>query len=464
MGLEEALKKIEELLLVNAALIEENRKLRTRIEELEACAGKSSKTSDKPPSSDSPYKKQGRRHGPSRKPGGVKGHKGHHRQLLDASLVDGEQERYPSHCIHCGEGLSQAASEGTFCQDVVELPETMAAEVPRYRLHKVRCRHCGKRSAAQGPKSPFGPRLQAACALLAGRYRLSKRSVAQLVQELFGVHMSPGTVCRLERRTSAALAPLWEEARQHVKSSALCFADETPWYRSHTLAWMWAAMTREVVVYRIDARRNRAACEALLGTPEETESFLHADRFSVYGNWPLTRRQYCWAHLLRTFRSFAQAVQAASARIGQALVSATEDMFRIYHKACTGELSQEVALSHYPRIKGRVHRAFEEGKQASCKRLRALSKTLLQNSQALWNFTQVPPGLIDPTNNHAERMMRPAVIYRKVSLGTQSQHGERFVERILSFVQSLTLQKRKPFEELGSLLQNPESTPSLLPA
>src|SRR5688572_26820529 len=132
-----------------------------------------------------------------------------------------------------------------------------------------RCLACGKRTRAElpagVPRRPFGARLTAVVAQLSGRYRLSRREVRQLLQDLWQVRVSLGAVVRQEQAQSAALAPIVEEAQAAVQQAAVVNMDETGWRQEQRRAWLWTVVTAERTVFWIDRSRGGAAIEALLG-------------------------------------------------------------------------------------------------------------------------------------------------------------------------------------------------------
>src|SRR5437764_11418783 len=121
-----------------------------------------------------------------------------------------------------------------------------------------RCPACGKRTRADlppgVPRRPFGVRLTAVIALLSGRYRLSRREVEQLLQDLWQVRVSLGAVVRQEQAQSAALAPVVAEARTAVQQASVVNMDETGWRQEQQRAWLWTVVTTALTVFRIDRR------------------------------------------------------------------------------------------------------------------------------------------------------------------------------------------------------------------
>src|SRR5919202_2385325 len=156
------------------------------------------------------------------------------------------------------------------------------------------CPACGKRTRAELPagvsRRPFG-------ALLTGRYRLSRREVRQLLQDLWAVRVSLGAVVRQEQAQSAALAPVAEEVRAAIQQAAVVNMDETGWRQEQRRAWLWTAVTAELTVFRIDRNRGGAAIEALLRA--EFAGVVGSDRWSAYSRFPAERRALCHAHMKR---------------------------------------------------------------------------------------------------------------------------------------------------------------------
>src|SRR5262249_4650365 len=178
--------------------------------------------------------------------------------------------------------------------------------VTEYQMAVRRCPACGKRTRADlpvgVPRRSFGVRLTAVMALLSGRYRLSRREVRQLLQDLWAIKLSLGAVGRQEQAQSAAVAPVVAEARAAVQEASVVNIDETGWCQEQERAWLWTVVTATLSVFRIDRSRGGAALEALLGP--DFAGVVGSDRWSAYNRFPAERRALCWAHLKRAFQAF----------------------------------------------------------------------------------------------------------------------------------------------------------------
>jgi transposase len=281
--------------------------LQERIRELEARLGQTSVNSSRPPSSDPPQAPARPKAPPSsRKRGGQPGHRGAFRALLPVEQVDEVVAVVPECCRHCGQPFPEAAARHrgrVWRHQVVELLP-LAVRVTEYQMVVRRCQVCGKRTRADlpagVPRRPFGARVTAVIALLSGRYRLSRREVRQLLQDLWAVRVSLGAVVRQEQAQSAALAPVVEEARAAVQEAAVVNMDETGWRQEPRRAWPWTAVTAELTVFRIDRGRGGAAVEALLGPA--FAGVVGSDRWSAYSRFAAEQRALCYAHLKRDFQ------------------------------------------------------------------------------------------------------------------------------------------------------------------
>jgi transposase len=289
----------------NAALRVENGALHERIRELEARLRQTSANSSRPPSSDPPEAPVRPKTPPSgRKRGGQPGHRGTHRALLPDEQVDEVIVVVPEACPHCQQPFPESSGHRrgrVWRHQVVELLP-LAVRVTEYQMVARRCPACGKRTRADlppgVPRRAFGARLTAVIALLSGRYRLSRREVRQILQDLWQVRVSLGAVVRQEQGQSAALAPVVEEARAAVQQAAVANVDETGWRAEQQRGWLWTAVTAGLTVFRIDRRRGGAVVEALLGT--EFSGVVGSDRWSAYNRFPAERRALCYAHTIRT--------------------------------------------------------------------------------------------------------------------------------------------------------------------
>ena len=274
------------LRLENAALCAQNAALHERVRDLEARLGQNSSNSSRPPSSDPPQASGNAKAPPSgRKRGGQPGHRGTFRVLLTSEQVDRVVCIVPEVCRHCQRPFPSTEPQRrarVWRHQVVELL-TLAVHVTEYQMEARCCAHCGKRTRASlpagVPTGPFGPKLTAVVAMLSGRYRLSRREVRQLVADRWQVAVSLGGVVRMQQVQSAALKPVYAEARAAVQQAGAVNMDETGWREEKRRAWLWTAVTAALTVFHIDRSRGGTVVEGLLGP--EFAGVVGSDRWAA---------------------------------------------------------------------------------------------------------------------------------------------------------------------------------------
>ena len=452
-----------------ATLRLENAALRERVRELEARLGQTSANSSRPPSSDPPQAPARPKAPPSgRKRGGQPGHRGVHRALLPVEQVDEVIAVVPEACRHCQQPLPASTGHRrgrVWRHQVVELLP-LAARVTEYQMVRRRCAQCGKRTRAElpagVPRRPFGARLTAVIALLSGRYRLSRREVRQLLQDLWAVRVSLGAVVRQEQAQSAALAPIVEEALAAVPQAAVVNMDETGWREEQQRAWLWTAVTATLTVFRIDRRRSGAAVEALLGL--DFGGVVGSDRWSAYNRFPAERRALCYAHLKRDFQALVDRGGEA-VPVGRWGLAEMERLLALWHRFRGGECDRKELQRRLIPLQARLGRLFRRGQASPDHKAAGLCRELTKWWPALWTFARVAG--VEPTNNGAERALRPAVLWRKGSFGCDSEAGCRFAERLLTVAATCRQQGRPLLAFLvaaGEAALQGTAVPSLLPA
>jgi len=444
--------------------------LEARVRDLEARLGQTSANSSRPPSSDPLWGKRRPPAGPSgRRAGGQPGHAGHFRALAPPERVDAVLDHWPARCAGCAVPLAGApgTAGGTdyVPHQVTELP-VLRAVVTEHRLHRVACAACGATTRAalppEVPAGAAGPRLQAAVATLSGGYRLSRRAVADLCETLLDAPLSVGSVDALCQATSVALAPAVAEAAATLPHADVVHADETPWKQGRARPWLWVAVTALVTVFRIAAGRDRGVIQALLGAAYA--GTLVTDRYSAYAWLDVAFRQVCWAHLTRDFQALVDRGGPA-APLGTAALALVRDLFTAWHQYRGGTLTRAALQDALAPVQESLAALLHAGQDNADPRAGGLCRTLLRLWPALWTFVEVDG--VEPTNNAAERALRPAVLWRKGSFGTRSEDGARFVERLLTVTATCKQHGRSVLEYLAGVCtasQEGLPVPSLLPA
>ena len=368
----------------------------------------------------------------------------------------------PRRCQGCGTGL-HGRDPAARRHQVTELPP-VRPHVTEDQLQTLRCGRCGQATAAPLPPAvpagAFGPRLAATVAVCTGVYHLSRRTTVGLLTDLFGVNLALGSVTACEQPVSAAVAPPVAAAHAHVQEQDLVHADETGWREQRGRAWLWVMVSATVTVFLVHRRRGKAAAQALLGAL--TRAILITDRWGAYRHWAVEQRQLCWAHLQRDFTAFTERGGVA-ARVGRALLRDT--MFAQWHRVRDRTLSHRHFWRQMWPLRQRVEAQLQRGAARADAKTAGTCRDVLALRTALWTFIDLPG--VEPTNNAAERALRPAVLWRRRSFGSHRAAGSRFAARMLTVAATLKQQGRNIVDYVTAACEaslHGTPAPSLLPS
>jgi transposase len=408
-------------------LLEQVVALQARVEALEAQIKKNSSNSNKPPSSDSPFTAK-----PKSRTGTAKARKrkGTRQQCLRPTEV---LELFPAPCS-CGCATCEE-SEPYYVHQVIELPK-IELSVRHIILHRGRCSGCGKTVKAHIPfalRTGFGPGLSAMIIELTGTHGDSRRAAQDFLQSVLSLRVSQGAIQKITNRVSQAIEPHYEAIKEAVHSAPVNHVDETTWKRKSGLEWLWLLCNTMAAYFLIHKNRSYKAFEALIG---DWQGILVSDGYSVYQQW-VHGRQTCLAHLIRRAKGLAERGNPALSRPGAWALSELRLLCRMAkRRPSNGEWNMFYA--RLLRFIGLYHEREDEAGQ--------LARQLRRELDSLWLFLEEEG--VAPTNNHAERTLRFAVLWRKRSFGTRADKGDRFVERILSLRQTCRLQGKRVYPVL----------------
>lgn len=429
--------RIAELQAIVAKLIE-------KIDELTEELGRNSTNSHLPPSSDGPgAASRGERPKKSkgandkekrRKRGGQKGHRGAHRRLAALEQVDEFVHLFPAACEGCAAPLPEIPDPDPKRYQLLELLVS-GAHITEYQRHAVVCGRCGHRTMApyddeRIPSSPFGPPLTSVVVMLTGVYHLSRRWAQQLLRELFRIEISLGAISAMERRASEGLVPAVQEAQHEVEGAAVKHTDSTSWLLAGITMSLWTIASQTATVYKIFRDGCRDTIRPWFG---KLIGILVSDRATVFDFWAMALRQICHAHLIRRFVLFSQRAGPAGT-IGRELLDLSALVFEYWHAFKVGHLTRAELQARMCPVAEQFEAALRRAVAADIPRLSGSCEDILAHKDALWTF--VTHEGVEPTNNAAELALRPLVLWRKKSFGCQSERGLRFVERIMTVVQT----------------------------
>lgn len=434
-------------------------RLTARIAELEAKLGKDSTNSSKPPSTEHPHAKPIRPKPKSKRShGGQPGHAKHERTLVPIEDCTAVIPCVPDTCRNCGAALTGADPEPIRHQ-VWELPEIKPL-ITEYQRHRLVC-HCGCSTCGVlppgVPTGQAGPRLIAFSGLLMACFRQSKRRAALFLSTILNQPACPAWMVSLQNRAAEAVQAAYDELVAALPTETSLYLDESPSKEGQKKSWVWTFVASTFTAFACRLSRAADVPKQLLGA---FAGVIHCDRARMY--WAFDKLQYCWAHLKRDFQGLIDSPCGVKRRLGHDLMRPTEEMFALWEKVRDGTLSRSEFQQQMRAIRERVESVLLRGYFDS--RVRSFCTDLWEHRTRLWVFVDVEG--VEPTNNAAERSLRHAVIWRKLSFGTQSAGGSRFVERMLTVIETCRKQKRDVFSWMMDAVQAHlahRPTPSLRP-
>lgn len=410
--------------------------LKGRTEKLERQANRNSQNSSQPPSADGPFiKPEHKKKKTRKKKGGQKGHPGHRQQILEPT------QTIPVKPTVCSCGCTHIEKIKPFyTHQLIEFPE-IELDVTHYVLHKGCCKKCGKTVSAELLKEQgygYGPRMSALIAELSGIQGTSRRSVQQFLNSVLGVPISTGGIQKVIDRVSEATKSAYDKIAEAARSKRVGYIDETSWFKNGNLQWLWVMATTSVALYLVHQHRSHEAFEELI---KYWQGILVSDNFSVYQKW-VSKNQQCLAHFIRKARGLSESSDAQISTFGEQMLTLLQQLCH-FAEAPPGKQKWNNFYTRFLQLL-MLHDDLknEAGK---------LTRSLISVMDSLWVFLDEQG--VEPTNNRAERALRFGVIWRKRCFGSQSDKGDRWVERILSIRETCRLKSMASFVVLTDLVQ-----------
>ena len=451
--LAEAEKQISE---ADKKIAELERKLALRLQ--------NSTSSSKPPSSDGLAGEQrprgSRRKKACRKPGGQPGHRGHWRGLAPLGRVNQVIELFPPQCRHCDSRLSRKMpTQGEARRhQVTELPP-IEAHITEYQCQCVVCPECGKATQAELPREAqgqFGPQLTALIAYLTVVCRMPRRVVRELLGQVLGIPLSLGSIQNSWEEASEAVAEPCMELEKQLAHEPVINSDETGYRTSGEKRWLWALVAANFVFYKIALTRGTEVLVQLLG--EVFAGILCSDRCASYLKYHKGEGQFCWAHFKRNILGIQEIGKTTDAeRFCRDALALHARLFRLWHRfrdgpgVRYGPITREQLIAKSIPLEKKFFALADRYLDSADKDVANLALALMQHFEKFFAFLRHEG--VEPTNNVAERALRCAVQWRKISFGSRSAHGEVAVARLLTVTRTCRMQNRAPLDYLVSALR-----------
>jgi len=367
--------------------------------------------------------------------GQKEGHKGYSRHVPER--IDEIKEHKLDLCPICGEPVSDTQEIRERIIEDIEQPKTKNT---KHLIHRCYCKKCDKIVEPEIedalPNARFGLKLMLLILILKLDSRIPSNKIVSLLDSVFHIKISDGEIYSILNQLAEAFGDYYNELEQKIREALVKYIDETGWRINGKNNWLWIFINDEVALYIVRKRRNHKVPYDLLGNQEGKT--VVSDRLISYDELQKKSgcdHQICWTHLLRNSKDLAEHYKEAK--------YIHKRMKFIYRKAKENKTCKEDLLQWIDLIASRRYRSTEVYKfvKSICRKHR----------EDLFRFIDNPQ--IKPTNNLAERGIRPAVVIRKISGGSRSKNGAETTSRLLSVLQTAKLQAKDYIGFMSNLLQ-----------
>ena len=353
------------------------------------------------------------------KPGQKIGHKGVTRPY---AAPDSQVEVTADRCPECGSELG--APFRIDSKIIEEIPEPQPVIITEYKIAHYRCPFCRKEVVANDAGCPhegkFGNNTIAQATLLKYEDRLPHRKIQDAMKRLFGLKISPATIFDLTRRAADAVRSEYDAILNKIRGAPILYVDETSIRVQGERHWIWTFSTPSESFFVI--RKSRGTKVLVEVLTRRFKGIIVCDGWKPYTRFT-NRIQRCWAHLLRESKDIAEKFKEAIP-----LHNAIKELYEI--------LTEALENDPPPKVRKRLWQLAREAlkhwtlKEYSIEKVRKLIRKI-NNGLDYWFTFIINPG-VEPTNNRAERALRPHVVLRKI-LGTlRNDKGTSIHERIMT--------------------------------
>jgi hypothetical protein len=411
------------------------------------------------PEKKSSAKGAGRR---GKKAGRRVGMKGHGRELKLA--VSATVIHAPSECVVCGSPLAEEefiARTGHYVLDLERArPNGLEGLQVKHEKHvygEIRC-SCGHGNRSESNRSPpdplwesvelsewrlVGPTLASLIICLSHRLRLSRRRIQEFLQDWLGIELSTSTLTHCIHEAGRAVEPIEDQLVDELQQAALAYADETPWKEWGQLLWLWVITTPTIRLYFISYRSKEILSNVF---SEAFAGWLMSDGYAVYRDFQ--HRLRCWAHLIRKARGLQESLSASAQSFGDATRELFDELIEAIYRAREGP-----PVDLQPQFQSRLETfriLCEQHRDSAHEKTRALAREFLNDWDAIWIVLKYP--YLPITNNEAERALRHWVIARRISQGTRTEQGSRAFALLASVIETCRQRGIPPWPYLAQVI------------
>jgi transposase len=355
----------------------------------------------------------------------------------------------PADCPHCGGPVSVFTSQDStdhLQEDLVE----GRRHVTLFRHPGARCRSCRRwvQKAGEGEilGSMIGPRLRAIAVYLHNDIGISLRKVPRAIADLFEFRFTPAALIGFEKLMMASAEPVVDDIRKKIAASdGAVHADETYWVLDGERAYYWVHATDQYIHFQFDTSRAGEVSRDLLGV--DFAGTLVTDCYSAYDAQGAKAKQKCLSHLARTARDWQKLTAADSAdhRFFEAVKEWVKRGCDFHRRR--EQLSEEEQADEKAWLQAELKRLQEC--PLNHEKAVTLQERIRRYADCWLVFLDDPR--VSPTNNHAERCLRPLVILRKITFGHRTHSGAARMARLMTIQETAKRHGRRTLDVIYRL-------------
>lgn len=390
------------------------------------------------------FKPRVKKEGEKIKKGAPLGHQG--RSRMRPTEVSEYKDIYPNRCEECGSGditVYENSYEEHYVEDIKIIKVTTLN-----RMHYGYCKNCKRtiyprREELVIKASRVGVEARAIGSYL--RYLgLPYRKAAKIFKDIFNIGISHTSLQSFEREQAKNGETLYSAIKEEVKDSSFINIDETGFGVDGENWWLWVFTNKEVALYCIENSRSSEVVRGILG--EEYRGVLGSDFYSAYNAIKARAKQRCCAHLLEEIKEIQEANKFTGGSKEEVFCRKLKGIFKglieVWKEVREDKRGfDELKEAKEGAITGLIELVSEPFGNEDIARIQ---KRIIKHHEELLVFLDDPE--IEPTNNRAERQLRPSVIMRKITFGNRSEVGAHNHSVIMSIVQSGILNNVNPLD------------------
>lgn len=432
----------------NNRLEEDNTKLRKELQAAQRAAKRQAAPFSRGERKDKPKR-------PGRKSGNAHGQ--HHQRPVPDHVDEEIHVSAPAECPQCGGPLTVEREDVQYQEEIVR-----RTHVRRFHIPVCRCEQCGRRaqgrhelqtSDALGAAAvQIGPEAVALGVLMNKELGMPHGDAAKLLRHGFGLTMSRGGICRAIERVSRKAEATWHALREAARRSELAHMDETGWRVEAQLRWLWGVVTEQVTYCEILPGRGFEQASSILGA--DYAGWLIHDGLALYYKFLEAAHQSCVYHLLSRCKELVQAATPAAAEFPLAVEQVLQDGLKLRDRYAENKMSLHGLWTATGRLEARLDRLLARNWRDE--ENRKFANHLRHERPYLFTFLYCP-GVVDATNNVAERVMRLLVVIRKNWGGNRTANGARVQAVLTSILCTARQQDKEVFQLLTDLLRSPQA-------